>query len=65
MVDEAEQIYNNYLEANQSLDSQTASILVKGFCKNKRTDKAVEFWKQLDKLNVQADETFYNNLLNG
>jgi pentatricopeptide repeat protein len=65
MTDEINLIYSNYIEANHCLTSQTASILVKGFCRIKRVDKAIEFWKQLDKLNIDVDDTFYNNMLNG
>ena len=65
MIDYTEMIYSNYLEANQSIPSQTSLVLVKGFCKIRRVDKAVEFWKQLNKLNIHVDEAFYNSLANG
>lgn len=65
MTDEANLVYNNYIQASESLTPQTASILVKGFCRIKQVDKAVQFWKQLNKLNIKVDDAFYNNLING
>ena len=65
MIHEIEMIYSNYLEANQNRPSQTASVLVKGLWKIRRVDKAVEFLKQLNKLNIHVDEAFYNSLVNG
>jgi pentatricopeptide repeat protein len=64
-IRDAEDIFQYHLQASCVVDSTSASLMIKGFCKAKNIQKALELWKSLENYNIEADEQFYSHFLEG
>lgn len=64
-TNDIESIFKYHSQEKGIVDISTISIMIKGYCKNKQMDKALELCNSLDNYNVEPDTMLFEYFLEG